>query len=394
MNPRAPIKPVHFGDAPIAEMLDIRGFNLNAVLEIDPAVPRRATSTSTTTRSQSFVFRANRPFDPLKLEDFLGGLIQVYGPDMLRYKGVLYHEGVRPPDGVPGRPHDDGRRYRPQMAARREALEQDGVHRTESSEGHLHQGSGAVPGVSGAAGRGRVRGLKHTRQSAPIGVRKWRRQDGGERQEDPLTEAELLKMPESAYMNEAQLAFFRRLLQQMEQDLLTNADETTEHLRETVIVPDPADRATIEEEHALELRTRDRERKLLKKVQQSLAAHRLRRVRLLRGDRRADRYSAAARPADRDAVARGAAAAGTAPEALRRLSAGDARGEVARTCRVPDPARSHRALEAVRPVGDAPVRHASSRPEASAGAQFRLYRRCRRLDRLSLFQGGSPEGRC
>jgi len=86
-----------------------------------------------------------------------------------------------------------------------------------------------------------------------------------------LTEAELVKMPESDYMNEAQLDFFRARLHQMERDLLQNAGETTEHLRETVIVPDPADRATIEEEHALELRTRDRERKLLKKVQQSLA---------------------------------------------------------------------------------------------------------------------------
>jgi DnaK suppressor protein len=85
-----------------------------------------------------------------------------------------------------------------------------------------------------------------------------------------LTEEQLLKMPESAYMNEAQLAFFKYRLQLMERELLSNADETTEHLRETVIVPDPADRATIEEEHALELRTRDRERKLLKKVQQSL----------------------------------------------------------------------------------------------------------------------------
>jgi DnaK suppressor protein len=85
------------------------------------------------------------------------------------------------------------------------------------------------------------------------------------------TEAELLKMPESDYMNAAQLAFFRDRLQQIERDILANADETTENLRETVVVPDPADRATIEEEHALELRTRDRERKLLKKVQQSLA---------------------------------------------------------------------------------------------------------------------------
>jgi DnaK suppressor protein len=85
------------------------------------------------------------------------------------------------------------------------------------------------------------------------------------------TEGELLKMADSAYMNEQQLAFFKHRLQQMERELLQNADETTEHLRETVIVPDPADRATIEEEHALELRTRDRERKLLKKVQQALA---------------------------------------------------------------------------------------------------------------------------
>lgn len=87
-----------------------------------------------------------------------------------------------------------------------------------------------------------------------------------------LTEAQILAMDEKDYMNEAQLAFFRARLQQLEKDLLKNAGETTEHLRETVLVPDPADRATIEEEHALELRTRDRERKLLKKVQQSIAS--------------------------------------------------------------------------------------------------------------------------
>lgn len=87
-----------------------------------------------------------------------------------------------------------------------------------------------------------------------------------------LTEPELLAMPESEYMNETQLEFFRLRLQQQKDDLLSNAGETTEHLREdTTIVPDPADRATIEEEHALELRTRDRERKLLKKISQSLA---------------------------------------------------------------------------------------------------------------------------
>jgi DnaK suppressor protein len=86
------------------------------------------------------------------------------------------------------------------------------------------------------------------------------------------TEEELLRMADADYMNQDQLAFFKYRLQQMEKELLANAGETTEHLRETVIVPDPADRATIEEEHALELRTRDRERKLLKKVQASLAS--------------------------------------------------------------------------------------------------------------------------
>lgn len=86
-----------------------------------------------------------------------------------------------------------------------------------------------------------------------------------------LTEEEVRKMKDAQYMNADQLAFFRDRLQKMEREILANAGETTEHLRETVIVPDPADRATIEEEHALELRTRDRERKLLKKVQQVLA---------------------------------------------------------------------------------------------------------------------------
>ncbi len=86
-----------------------------------------------------------------------------------------------------------------------------------------------------------------------------------------LTEEEITRSGEDDYMNAAQLAFFRDRLQRMERDLLRNAGETTEHLRETIIVPDPADRATIEEEHALELRTRDRERKLLKKIQQSIA---------------------------------------------------------------------------------------------------------------------------
>jgi DnaK suppressor protein len=85
------------------------------------------------------------------------------------------------------------------------------------------------------------------------------------------TEAELLRMPAKDYMNEAQLGFFRQMLTNLREELMANAGETSEHLRETPSVPDPADRATIEEEHALELRTRDRERKLMKKIEQSLA---------------------------------------------------------------------------------------------------------------------------
>ena len=89
---------------------------------------------------------------------------------------------------------------------------------------------------------------------------------------EELTDAEVMAMPDSEYMNDKQMAFFRLKLVQLKQDIHNSAGETTEHLREdTEVVPDPADRATIEEEHALELRTRDRERKLLKKIEQSIA---------------------------------------------------------------------------------------------------------------------------
>jgi len=89
---------------------------------------------------------------------------------------------------------------------------------------------------------------------------------------EELTDEEVMAMPESEYMNDKQMAFFRLKLVGLKRGILENAGETTEHLREdTVVVPDPADRATIEEEHALELRTRDRERKLLKKIEQSIA---------------------------------------------------------------------------------------------------------------------------
>ncbi len=88
---------------------------------------------------------------------------------------------------------------------------------------------------------------------------------------DQLSDAEVMAMSDKDYMNDAQMAFFRIKLVVLKQGILANAGETTEHLREdTVVVPDPADRATIEEEHALELRTRDRERKLLKKIEQSI----------------------------------------------------------------------------------------------------------------------------
>jgi len=87
-----------------------------------------------------------------------------------------------------------------------------------------------------------------------------------------LSDADLMAMPDSEYMNDVQLAAFRLKLIELKQGILNSAGETTEHLREdTSVVPDPADRATIEEEHALELRTRDRERKLLKKIEQSIA---------------------------------------------------------------------------------------------------------------------------
>ena len=107
---------------------------------------------------------------------------------------------------------------------------------------------------------------KNARQRDPKLANAWKGKPGRE-----LTVDELLAMPDSEYMNDKQLDFFRAQLQKQKDDLLSNAGETTEHLREdTSIVPDPADRATIEEEHALELRTRDRERKLLKKIAQSL----------------------------------------------------------------------------------------------------------------------------
>jgi len=117
MNPRAPHRAVHFGEVPIAEVFDLRGFNLNAKLDIDPDFlnaddghghdhghhhdhdhehgehcdhPHHHRHDDDV---KSFVFRADRAFNPAKLEDFLGAMVQVYGPKMLRYKGVLHMKG-------------------------------------------------------------------------------------------------------------------------------------------------------------------------------------------------------------------------------------------------------------------------------------------------------------
>ena len=109
MNPRAPIKPVNFGEVPINEVLDLRGFNLNAILEIDPDFlagqhPDAARNGEEHHHDgdhhhhhddaiKAFVFQSSRPFDPAKLEEYMGALTQVYGQDMLRYKGVLFMNG-------------------------------------------------------------------------------------------------------------------------------------------------------------------------------------------------------------------------------------------------------------------------------------------------------------
>jgi G3E family GTPase len=122
MNPRAPMKPVHFGEVPIKDVFDLRGFNLNAKLDIDPDFLKEDEHDHDHAHHghdhdhdhdhehgehcdhphhhhvdddvKSFVFRATRPFDPAKLEDFLGAIVNIYGPRMLRYKGVLHMKGT------------------------------------------------------------------------------------------------------------------------------------------------------------------------------------------------------------------------------------------------------------------------------------------------------------
>jgi G3E family GTPase len=93
MNPRAGIKEVHFGKTDLKDVLDIRGFNLNAILEIDPEFLSSDEHTHDDSVS-SFVFSTDKPLDGARLEEFLSAIIQVYGNELLRYKGVLYLNGV------------------------------------------------------------------------------------------------------------------------------------------------------------------------------------------------------------------------------------------------------------------------------------------------------------
>ncbi|AEG92040.1 CobW family GTP-binding protein [Ramlibacter tataouinensis] len=116
MNPRAPQKAVHFGEVAVSEVFDLRGFNLNAKLDIDPDFLKEDGHDHQHQGHdhdhehgehcdhphhhhhdddvKSFVFRSDRPFDPAKLEDFLGAVVNIYGPRMLRYKGVLNMKGT------------------------------------------------------------------------------------------------------------------------------------------------------------------------------------------------------------------------------------------------------------------------------------------------------------
>ncbi len=120
MNPRAPQQAVHFGEVPLSQVFDLRGFNLNSKLDIDPDFlteddhaghdhehhdhehgahcdhpsHQHGHHHAHEDDVKSFVFRSERAFDPAKLEDFLGAIVNIYGPRMLRYKGVLYMQGT------------------------------------------------------------------------------------------------------------------------------------------------------------------------------------------------------------------------------------------------------------------------------------------------------------
>ena len=114
-----------------------------------------------------------------------------------------------------------------------------------------------------------------------------------------LTEKDILAWdgPEEDYMNAQHLEFFRNLLSQQQDEIINKADATTDRMQhDTASAADPADRASQEEEYALELRARDRERKLLAKNPSRAARNRRRRIRLLPRHRRTHRLKTPARP--------------------------------------------------------------------------------------------------
>jgi G3E family GTPase len=151
INPRAPISRSDFGQAPLSEVLDLRGFNLNEKLEIDPDFLAEEDHDHEhgacghdhahdehcghehdhhhahhSDDIAAFVFKSERPFDPARLDEFLGGLVDVYGPRMLRYKGVLLMQGAE--SGLPGRAPADGQRPGDKMGRKRDTGQQNGVY--------------------------------------------------------------------------------------------------------------------------------------------------------------------------------------------------------------------------------------------------------------------------
>jgi G3E family GTPase len=92
MNPRAQQKRVHMGETDIKELIDIRGFNLNAALEVDPEF-LTSDHHEHDDDVTSFVWKDPRPMQMEKIETFLSLMVQNYGEELLRYKGVLNIQG-------------------------------------------------------------------------------------------------------------------------------------------------------------------------------------------------------------------------------------------------------------------------------------------------------------
>ena len=172
MNPRAPQTRVNFGEVPLKDVFDLKGFNLNAKLDIDPDFLKADEHDHDHGHDhehhdhehgehcdhphhhahdddvKSFVFRADKAFDAGKLEDFLGAIVQVYGPKMLRYKGVLHMKGAERKVIFQGVHQLMGSDLGPKWAPGREEGQQDGLHRHRPAAGHPEAGPGAVPGLT------------------------------------------------------------------------------------------------------------------------------------------------------------------------------------------------------------------------------------------------------